>query len=188
MNDARTFPQELDSARKILEDLNADLKGYYEIHDEIYKSRDSSQPLSQVFLRLRHIPVNIWGEKEFIVAMKNTHLQEVGKQSVISVKEQFDTRADAESFIASTFGGDFVKDFGFFRIGWQYFLSNGDGIDLEEIEGQNEDGTKNIYPSIEFKSKTQEGLKALLEKFGVQESDVAKGPSVVVVREKLGII
>jgi hypothetical protein len=129
--------------------------------------------------------------------MKNTLLQEVGKQSVISVKEQFDTRAEAESFIASKFGEDFVKDFGFFRIGWQYFLSNGDGIDLEEIEGRvseddkidslGNDGSKNIYPSIEFKSKTQEGLKALLEKFGVQEDDVAKGPSVVVVREKLGL-
>lgn len=188
MNDARTFPKELDSARKILENLNADFKGYYEIHDEIYKSKDSNQPLSQVFLRLRHVPINIWGEKEFIVAMKNTLLQEVGKQSVISVKEQFDTRAEAESFITSKFGEDFVKDFGFFRIGWQYSLSNGDGIDLEEIEGQNEDGSKSIYPSIEFKSTTQEGLKALLEKFGVQEDDVAKGPSVVVVREKLGII
>jgi len=178
MNDARTFPKELDSARKILENLNADFKGYYEIHDEIYKSKDSNQPLSQVFLRLRHVPINIWGEKEFIVVMKNTLLQEVGKQSVISVKEQFDTREEAESFIASKFGEDFVKDFDFFRVGWQYFLSNGDGIDLEEIEG---------HPSIEYKSKTQEGLKALLEKFGVQEDDVAKGPSVVVVREKLGL-
>ena len=178
MNDARTFPKELDSARAILETLGATFKGYYEINDEIYKSVKPEETLTHVFLRLRHLPVNIWNEKEFIVAMKNTLLQDVGKQSVISVKEQFDTRAEAEAYIASNFAQDFVKDFEFFRAGQQYDLPNGDQVDLEENAG---------HPSIEFKSKTQEGLKALLEKFGVKDEDIARGPSVVVMKEKLGL-
>ena len=47
-----------------------------------------------------------------------------------------------------------MKDFEFWRIGWQYFLPDGDVVDLEIIEDK--------YPSIELKSETDDGLRALL--------------------------
>jgi len=67
-----------------------------------------------------------------------------------------------------------VKDFEFWRIGWQYFLPDGDVVDLEIIEDK--------YPSIELKSETDDGLRALLNKFNIKEEDVITGPSVFAVR------
>jgi hypothetical protein len=176
MVDARTFPKTLEDARAVLEKEHALYKGEYLITDKIYIAKDISQPLEKVFLRLRLVPKNIWDEKPCIVTIKNTELKSVGKQSIIPVKKEFDTEADAEAFIATEYGNQFVFSFTFHRIGWQYFLGE-DGIDLEDIEG---------HPSIEFKSKTEEGLAALLTLFKVSPADVIQGPSVVAVKELLG--
>lgn len=175
MFDARTFPNSLDPTRRILEEGGWQFKGEYLIRDEIYKSKDPEQTLDKVFLRLRFVPLNIWNEKEVIVAIKNTELQGVGKKSIIPVKEQFDLESDARTFIDKNYSDSFEKDFEFSRRGWQYDL-DGDQVDLEDIEG---------HASIEYKSKTEEGLRRLLNVFGVANEDVIQGPSVVVVRDMM---
>ncbi len=173
MFDARTFPQTLETARAVLESEGAVLKGDYEIKNKIYKHK--TEALEKVFLRLRTIPKNIWNDKPVIVSIKNTEVKQVGKQSIISFKKEFDTEKEAEDFIAENYANDFTFDFEFGCIGWQYFLGD-DGVDLEMIEGN---------PSIEFKSKTQQGLQNLLTQFGVKGEEVIKGPSVVAVRRLL---
>lgn len=175
MLDARTFPPNLTTARTILTEKNWNFKGEYEIRDLIYKSKDPSQTLATVFLRLRFIPLNIWNEKQVIVSIKNTELKSVGKQSIIPVKEQFDIEADARAFIEQNYSDTFEFDFEFSRRGWQYDL-NGDQVDIEEIES---------YASIEYKSKTEEGLRALLDTFGVTDDEVLKGPSVIEMRNRI---
>lgn len=175
MFDARTFPDTLKNAQEILKAQNAIFKGEYLITDKIYNSKDLSQDLNTVFLRLRSVPKNIWEDKPFIVAIKNTEVKNVGKQSIIPLKKQFDTEVEAQEFIDTNYLDQFEFSFQFNRIGWQYFIGE-DGVDLEEIEGR---------PSIEFKSKTEEGLQKLLELFNVKPEEVIKGPSVVAVRDLL---
>lgn len=176
MYDARIFIPSLDNAREILKQNDAVDKGYYVIHDAIYRSKDPAQDLGSVFLRLRSVPVNIWDEAQFIVAIKNTELQDVGKKSIIPLKKGFGSEAEAKEFIAQNYADAFEFAYEFDRVGWQYFIGK-DGVDLEDIEG---------HYSIEFKSETEEGLRALLEKFGVTNDQVIQGPSVVEIGKILG--
>ncbi|MEJ0002115.1 MAG: hypothetical protein WDN09_03000 [bacterium] len=122
------------------------------------------------------IPVNIWNEKKVIVTIKNTKLQKIGKKSIIPVKEQFNTEAEARAFIEKNYSDAFKPDFHFDRKGWQYDLPNGDQVDLEDIEA---------HFSIEFKSETEEGLQNLLDLFQTSSKEVIRGPSVVAVRDLL---
>lgn len=173
MLDARIFTKELETARKILALINAVFKGEYIIHDAIYKSKDSNQDIDKVFLRLRYISKNIWNEKSYIVVIKHTELKEIGKQSIIPVKEEFDSEKEAKEFIDKNYSGDFEFLYEFDRMGWQYDIGD-DQIDLEDIEG---------HFSIEFKSPDEEGLRKLLKLFDVK--NVIRAPSVVIIRELL---
>lgn len=175
MFDARIFPSELESFRKILNENQAVLKGEYAIHDVIFALKDSDQWIDKVFLRLRLVPKNIWDEKPFVVAVKQTELKEVGKQSVIPVKKQFDTEEKARKFIEENYADKFDFLYEFDRTGWQYDMGT-EQVDLEDIEG--------VY-SIEFKSPTEDGLKNLLTLFSVADKDVIPGPSVVAIRDLL---
>ena len=175
MFDARIFIDSLDDARAILRKENADYKGEYIIHDIIYRSKDPNVGLEKSFLRLRIVPKNIWNERPVNVVIKNTEIREVGKKSIIPVRQDFDTREEAEKFIEDNYLGDFEYDYEFDRTGWQYFIGE-DGVDLEDIEG---------HMSIEFKSKTEDGLRSLMQKFNAR--DPIRGPSVVKVREILNI-
>ncbi len=177
MFDARIFIETLDQAKDVLKQHGAISKGEYEIHDSIYHSNNPSETLDKVFLRLRLVPKNIWDEKPYIVSIKNTELKHVGKQSVIPVKKQFNTEAEARAFLEDNYADTFSFSFAFNRTGEQYFMEN-DVVDLEVIEGR---------PSVEFKSKTEEGLKKLLQIFSVQTSQVIKGPSVVAMKEHLNV-
>ncbi len=174
MIEARIFVDNLDFANSILKKEHAKLKGKYKIHDSIYRNIDKSIPLIEEFLRLREIPENIWGEKNVILALKQTELREVGKDSHVPIKLQYDTREQAEEYYERNLKDKYVKDFEFWRIGWQYRLLNDDEIDLEIIEDK--------YFSIEFKSETDNGLASLLRKFNVKKEEVIIGPSVVAVR------
>ena len=175
MLDARIFPTSLESAKKILVEKGAVFKGEYEIHDIIFSSKNPDEDLNKVYLRLRLVPVNIWSEKSVIVSVKNTELKEVGKESTIPIKQQFDTESEAREFIENNYNNNFEFAFEFNRIGWQYNL-NEDQIDLENIEG---------HYSIEFKSKTENSLKNLLGVFNINSEEVIKGPSVIAVRDIL---
>jgi adenylate cyclase class IV len=177
MIEARVFVDSLDSAKSILKQENAELKGKYKIHDTIYRNVDKSIPLIEEFLRLRVVPENIWDEKEVIIALKQTELHKVGKNSHIPIKLQYDRREEAEEYYKQNLKDEYVKDFDFWRIGWQYSLPNGDVVDLEIIEDK--------YLSIELKSETDAGMEKLLDKFNVKKEDVITGPSVVAVRDIL---
>lgn len=177
MIEARVFVDSLDDAKDILKQENAELKGKYKIHDTIYRNVDESIPLIEEFLRLRVVPENIWNEKEVILALKQTELRKVGKNSHIPIKFQYDKPEEAEEYYEQNLKDEYLKDFEFWRIGWQYFLPNGDVADLEIIEDK--------YPSIELKSETDDGMKRLLDKFHVKKENVITGPSVVAVRELL---
>lgn len=177
MFDARIFLNSLEEARRVLQRHHAVHKGDYEIVDSIYRSVDASQPLEKVFLRLRAVPQNIWDEKPYIVSIKNTELKNVGKQSIIPVKKQFDTEREAQEYISQNHLDNFVYDFVCHRFGEQYFIGE-DGVDLEIIEG---------HPSIEFKSKTEDGLQKLLQLFNVSADQVIKGPSVVAIKKILQV-
>lgn len=175
MIEARVFVGSLDDAKNILKQENAELKGKYKIHDTIYRNVDESIPLIEEFLRLRVMPENIWEDKEVVLALKQTKLHKVGKNSHIPMKLQFDKREEAEAYYEQNLKDEYIKDFGFWRIGWQYFLPNGDVVDLEIIE--------NDHPSIELKSETDVGMERLLNKFNIKKEDVITGPSVVAVRD-----
>jgi hypothetical protein len=175
MIDARNFVNSLDAARNILIAENAVFKGEYDIHDIIYKSKDLSVGIEKTFLRLRIVPLNIWNEKSYIVSIKHTDVKEVGKESIIPVKVQFDTEQEARDFVEKNYSDQFEYDFEFSRKGWQYDLGE-DQVDLEDIQG---------HYSIEFKSKTEEGLKLLLTKFDAK--DIIVGPSVMAVKNILGL-
>lgn len=174
MFDARIFLPDLAAARKVLAESDSIFKGEYLIRDEIFQLKDRSEGIQEVFLRLRSVPLNIWDEKPFIVALKRTELRDVGKRSSIPAKAQFDTEAEAREFIRQNYDLQFEFLYGFDRRGWQYDLGE-DQVDLEDIEG---------HPSIEFKSPTEEGLRRLMAKFGA--TDAIRGPSVVAVRQLLG--
>lgn len=177
MIEARVFVDSLDDAKNILKQENAELKGKYKIHDTIYRNVDKSTPLIEEFLRLRVIPENVWNEKEVILALKRTELRKVGKNSHIPIKLQYNKREEAEEYYEQNLKDEYVKDFEFWRIGWQYRLPNGNEVDLEIVEDR--------YSSIEFKSETDAGLEKLLDKFNVKKEDVITGPSVVAVRNIL---
>lgn len=177
MIEARVFLDDLDGARAILARENAELKGKYKIHDTIYRNIDKNVPLIQEFLRLRVMPENIWSDRDVILALKQTKLRKIGKNSHIPLKLQYDTRKEAEEYYNQNLKDEYEKDFEFWRIGWQYFLPNGDVVDLEIIEDN--------YPSIELKSETDAELEALLNKFAIKKENVIKGPSVVAVRKIL---
>ncbi len=173
MFDARIFTAELDTAHKILNEKQAIFRGEYAIHDAIYASKDPNQKLDSVFLRLRYISKNIWSEKPYIIALKQTKIKEIGKQSIIPVKKQFDTEKEAREFITENYSAMFEFSYEFNRIGWQYDLGE-DQIDLEDIEG---------HYSIEFKSPTEQGLKDLLALFNAK--NIIVGPSVVTIKNLL---
>lgn len=171
MIEARIFLDSLDGAREVLQQGNAELNGKYQIHDTIYRNINTEIPLAEEFLRLRVIPENIWDEKAVILALKQTELRKLGKNSHIPIKIQFDVREEAEEYYEENLKDTYAKDFEFRRIGWQYFLPSGDVVDLEVIEDE--------HPSIEFKSETDAGMEKLLEKFEVKQADIIIGPSVL---------
>ena len=173
MLEARTFVKNFDRAKEILEAEKAVFKGEYEIHDIIFAPKDNHKTLADEFLRLRVVPKNIWNEKQVIVAIKNTEVKDVGKNSTIPFKKEFDSKEEAQKFIEENFLDKFNYCFEFSRVGWQYDLG-GEQVDLEDVEG---------YPSIEIKSKTEEGLRKLADMFDIK--DTIKGPAVVAVKELL---
>lgn len=177
MIEARVFTDNLDDARMTLAGLNAENQGRYTIDDEIYRNIDDTTLLVDEFLRLRVIPENIWDEKPVILALKQTELRSLGKNSRIPLKLQFDTKEEAKEYYAEHLAREYVFDFAFSRIGWQYFLPNGDIVDLELLEDE--------YASIEFKSKTDNGIKSLIDTFAINESDVMRGPSAVAFKQVL---
>jgi hypothetical protein len=176
MFDARIFTSELDTFKKALHDHEAVFKGEYVISDSIFSTKDPNSGIDKIFLRLRHISKNLWNEKPFIVSVKQTKLQEVGKQSIILGKKDFETLNEAREFIEENYADTFEFLYNFDRVGWQYDLGNNQ-IDLEDIEGR--------Y-SLEFKSPTEAGLKQLLKLFNVKDKDVISGPSVVAIKDLLG--
>ena len=179
MIEARVFTDSLDHAKEVLESESAVLKGKYVIQDTIYRNIDDHISLTDEFLRLRVIPENIWDEKQVILALKRTRLRDIGKNSDIPFKLQFDHKEEAAEYYDQNLKDRFVRAFSFSRIGWQYLLPSGDVVDLEVVE--------DIYPSIEFKSGTDEGIQRLLSRFDVDQKEVITGPSVVAVKDKLGL-
>lgn len=175
MIEARIFTDEIDTARLTLEKLGAVSQGRYVIDDEVYRNRDKSISLVDEFLRIRSIPENIWDEKPFIVALKQTELRMVGKESRIPLKKQFDTKAEADAYFRLNLESDYIFDYAFSRVGWQYFLPNGDVVDLEILE--------DTHPSIEFKSTTDQGIEKLLGLFAVASNQVISGPSVIAFKQ-----
>jgi hypothetical protein len=173
MIEARIFVTDLAPYRAILLAHDVVLKGEYKIHNYIYASTNPTKTLSDEFLRLRLIPQNIWKDKAVVVAIKNTEVKEVGKNSVIPLKMQFDTEAEGRKYIEENLLDKFVYDFEFGCIGWQYDLGE-DQVDLEDIQG---------HYSIEVKSKKEEGVKRLLGMLGIQ--DIITGPSVVAMKKLL---
>ncbi len=173
MIEARSFVENFDKAKKVLEERKALNKGEYKIHDKVYSHK--SKTLGEEFLRLRLVPQNIWYDKEVIVSIKNTELKEFGKNSIVPLKKQFDTEEEAQKYINDNLLNDFEFSFEFDRIGWQYDLGNGEQVDLEDVEG---------HLSIEAKSETEEGIRKLIE--DLHMGDILKGPSVVKIKELLG--
>lgn len=172
MHDARVFVDTLEGAERVLEGKLAEFRGRYNIQDIIYASLDEEVTLDKVFLRLRINHKEIWGNKRAVVALKETEQQDVGKKSRVPVYQEFDSVVEAEQFIADHYADRFQKDFEFTREGWQYNLGD-DQVDLEQC-GE--------HCTIEFKSRTQDGLKSLLSDFRISTDQVLKGPSVTAFR------
>lgn len=173
MFDARIFVDDLQPIKETLIKSGALYKGEYFLHDFIFASRDEHISLDDTYLRLRFSPHNIWGDSPYLVSIKNTKLQAVGKISDTSLKKGFETESEARKYIEEMCSGTFYFLFDFTRIGWQYDLGD-DQIDLEDIEG---------HYSVECKSPTEDGLHHLLARFNF--TDVIKGPSVTTMKKLL---
>jgi hypothetical protein len=179
MIEARIFTDSLNNAKTILQAQKAVYKGTYKIIDEIFRNKNKAIPLIDEFLRLRVLPENIWDDKDVVLAIKKTRLRTIGKNSEIPLKLQFNRREDAEAYYDKHLRTQYIKDFSFSRVGWQYIMNNGDVVDLEIIEDN--------YPSIEFKSETTSGMEDLLTLFNVSSDQVIIGPSAVAVKDRLSV-
>lgn len=173
MLEARTFVDNFDEIKKILESNGAVFKGEYELRDIVFAPKEAGKSLVDEFLRLRIVSKNIWTEKAVIVAIKKTEVKDIGKNSIVPLKKEFASKEEAEKFIEENLLDRFEYSFEFSRKGWQYDLG-GDQLDLEDIEG---------YLSVEIKSKTEKGLKRLANLFNKQ--DIIKGPTVVAMKKLL---
>ena len=167
MIEARSFVPEIDTTRKILEENNAVFKGEYILTDKIYSSYNPQKPLDDEFLRLRTYQKNIWSEKNVVVAVKIHEQKEIGVDTTVPLKKEFDTKKEAENFINENLLNQYKYEFEFSRTGWQYSLGE-DEIDLERV-----DDLENFY-TLEFKSKTVEGLKNL--EAILELKDIIRGP------------
>jgi len=154
MIEARSFVSEIGTTRKLLEENGAVFKGEYVLSDKIYSSYNPEKGLDDVFLRLRTYQKNIWPQKDVIVAVKIHEQKEIGVDTVVPLKKEFDTEEEAQKFIDENLLDQYKYEFEFTRTGWQYSLGE-DEIDLERVED-----LENFY-TVEFKSNTVEGLKRL---------------------------
>jgi adenylate cyclase class IV len=167
MIEARSFVSEVDTTRKLLEENGAVFKGEYILTDKIYSSHSPKKELDDEFLRLRTYHKNIWPQKDVILAVKIHEQKEIGVDTVVPIKKEFDTEDEAQKFIDENLLGQYKYEFTFTRTGWQYSLGE-DEIDLERVDDLN-----NFY-TVEFKSKTVEGLKRLETLLDIK--DVIPGP------------
>lgn len=167
MIEARSFVSEIDTTKKILEDNNAVFKGEYVLTDKIYSSYNPKKELNDEFLRLRTYQKNIWPEKNVIVAVKIHEQKEIGVDTVVPLKQGFDTEEEAQKFIDTNLLNQYKYEFTFTRTGWQYSLGE-DEIDLERV-----DDLEDFY-TVEFKSDTVEGLKKL--EALLQLKNIIRGP------------
>lgn len=175
MLEARAFVKEIKDAREILEKNNAVFKGEYICHDFIYSSTDGKS-LAEEYLRFRINEKNIWDEKDFIVAIKQTYKNRIGKDSIFPMKKEFDNEQSARDFIKNNLSDKYKFNFEFKRIGWQYYLGD-DCVDLEKVLD-----VEDCY-TMEIKSQTEEGLERLAQIFNLTE--LIEGPSVVAIRSLL---
>ncbi len=176
MLEARTFVKEIESAKKTLNENKAVFKGEYICKDTIFSPIDATKSLKDEFLRLRVNVKNIWNEKDVIVAIKQTERKDIGKNSIIPLRKEFDSEDDARKYIQENLEDKYKFDFEFTRTGWQYDLGN-DQVDLERVED-----IPNCY-TIEVKSKTEERLRKLVSMFSL--TSIIEGPSVVEIRKKI---
>lgn len=167
MIEARTFVSEIDTVRNILEENGAVFKGEYVLTDKIYASYNPPKGLDDEFLRLRVYHKNIWPQKDVIVAVKVHDQKEIGVDAAVPLKQQFDTKEEAEKFIEENLLSQYKYEYEFTRTGWQYALGE-DEIDLERV-----DDLKDFY-TVEFKSDTVEGLRKL--EILLELKDVIRGP------------
>lgn len=177
MIEARSFVENFDSAKKILAENKAVFKGEYVCKDIIFSPIDSTKSLKDEFLRLRVNVKNIWTEKDVIVAIKQTEKKDIGKNSIIPLRKEFDGEDDARKYIKENLEDKYKFDFEFTRTGWQYDLGENQ-VDLEKVED-----IPDCY-TIEVKSKTEDGIKKLTDIFEMR--DIIKGPSVVKIKQLLG--
>ncbi len=167
MIEARSFVSEIETTRQILEENGAILKGEYLQEDRIYSSYNPPKDLDDEFLRLRIYHKNIWPQKDVIVAVKIHDQKEIGVDTEVPLKKQFDSVEEAEKFIEENLLGQYKYEYTFTRTGWQYSLGE-DEIDLERV-----DDLKDFY-TVEFKSDTVEGLRKLESLLKLR--DVIEGP------------
>ncbi len=154
MIEARSFVSDIEPTRKVLENLGADFKGEYRLTDKIYSSYNPVKNLDDEFLRLRIYHKNIWPQKDVIVAVKIHDQKEIGVDTIVPLKKEFDKEKEAEDFINQNLLDKYKYEYEFTRTGWQYSLGE-DEIDLEKVEDLD-----NFY-TVEFKSATVEGLRRL---------------------------
>ncbi len=176
MIEARSFVFEIETTRKILEENGATLKGEYLQEDRIYSSYTPPKDLDDEFLRLRIYHKNIWPQKDVIVAVKIHEQKEIGVDTEVPLKKEFDSVEEAEKFIEENLLDTYKYEYTFTRTGWQYALGE-DEVDLEKV-----DDLKDFY-TVEFKSETVEGLKKLESL--LQLKDVILGPIASHMKELL---
>ena len=178
MIEARSFVSEIETTRKILEENGAIFKGEYVLSDKIYSSYNPPKGLDDEFLRLRTYHKNIWLQKDIIVAVKIHDQKEIGVDTVVPLKKEFDSLEEAEKFIEENLLDQYKYEYEFTRTGWQYSLGE-DEIDLERV-----DDLKDFY-TVEFKSDTVEGLRNLESLLHLK--DVIQGPTASHMKELLNI-
>ncbi|TSC70811.1 MAG: hypothetical protein CEO12_187 [Parcubacteria group bacterium Gr01-1014_46] len=176
MIEARSFVPEIETYRKILLENKAIFKGEYVLTDKIYSSYNPKKGLDEEFLRLRTYEKNIWGEADVIVSVKKHYQKEIGVDTDVPLRKEFELEEDAKKFIEENLLNQYKYEFEFTRTGWQYNIGE-DQVDLERVEG-----LKDFY-TIEFKSKTVEGLKRLESLLKL--TNVIRGPIASHMKELL---
>lgn len=152
MIEGRGVISDIKETGKKIEELGGVYKSDYAFKDIIFFSENGT-------LKVRVMTKKNWPTKDVIVIRKQSEFKEVGKIDSSLLRKEFDTEKEAVDFVERELP-EFKPELEYSRHGWQYEL-DGSRIFVEDIEF--------LGPSVEIEADSEEVLKALFKKMGIDE-------------------
>ena len=155
----RALIKSIEKTRTIIESMDAQFKSNYILKDIIFVPTKENYNLNDDFVRVRINIKSDWPGKRVILVRKQTEFKKTGKVAKLIIKQEFDTKAEAFTFIEQE-APEFQKGFEYEREDWQYQL-NDNKIFIEDIKGWK--------LSVEIEAESEEKLKELFDKIVILE-------------------